>query len=130
MQHRTAAGIRRFPIDLGKSIAIKTTVDGFTYLGPTQFHDYFVADLPVEPAASSLERRMPYERGATQWKSQESVLRSMSPNQKGIMRTHLRKTNRSDRGNILMFDKGVGPGKSLISSNGSWFLKHAAELQS
>jgi hypothetical protein len=52
MQHRTAAGIRRFPIDHGKSIAMKTTVDGFTDLGPIQFHDYFVADLPVEPAAS------------------------------------------------------------------------------
>jgi hypothetical protein len=45
MQHRTAAGTRRFPSDLAKSTAIKTTVDGFTYLDPTQFHDCFVADL-------------------------------------------------------------------------------------
>jgi hypothetical protein len=84
MQHRTAAGTRRFPNDLGKSIAIKTTVDGFTYLDPTQFHDYFVADLPVEPAAFMASNGgMPYERGATQWKSQAPVLRSMSPDHKG-----------------------------------------------
>jgi len=67
MQHRTAAGTRRFPNDLGKSIAIKTTVDAFTYLDPTQFHDYFVADLPVEPAAFiASSGGMPYEPGATQ----------------------------------------------------------------
>src|SRR5258708_40324020 len=31
----------RFPSDLGKSGAIKKTPDGFTYLDPTQFHEYF-----------------------------------------------------------------------------------------
>jgi hypothetical protein len=51
MQHRTAAGTRRFPSDLAKSTEIKTTVGGFTYLDPTEFHEYFVADLPVELAA-------------------------------------------------------------------------------
>jgi pimeloyl-ACP methyl ester carboxylesterase len=42
---------RRFPSDLGKSTAIKKTVDGFTYLDPAQFHEYFAADLPAEQAA-------------------------------------------------------------------------------
>ena len=35
MQHRTAAGTRRFPSDLTKSTAIKTTIDAFTCLDPT-----------------------------------------------------------------------------------------------
>ena len=39
MQHRTAAGTRRFPNDLGKFVAIKTTADRFTYLGPTKSSD-------------------------------------------------------------------------------------------
>ena len=42
---------KRFPSDLSKSGAIKKTDDGFTYLDPTQFHDYFAADLPAEQAA-------------------------------------------------------------------------------
>ena len=42
---------KRFPSDLSKSTAIKTTSDGFTYLDPAQFHEYFAADLPVELAA-------------------------------------------------------------------------------
>ena len=42
---------KRFPSDLSKSGAIKKTVDGFTYLDPTQFHEYFAADLSVEKAA-------------------------------------------------------------------------------
>jgi pimeloyl-ACP methyl ester carboxylesterase len=42
---------KRFPSDLSKSNAIKTTADGFTYLDPAQFHEYFAADLPVEQAA-------------------------------------------------------------------------------
>ena len=37
---------KRFPSDLSKSGAIKKTADGFTYLDPTQFHEYFAADLP------------------------------------------------------------------------------------
>ena len=40
-----------FPSDLSKSGAIKKTADGFTYLDPTQFHEYFAADLSVERAA-------------------------------------------------------------------------------
>src|SRR5882757_5395114 len=42
---------KRFPSDLSKSSAIKKTVDGFTYLDPAQFHEYFAADLSAEQAA-------------------------------------------------------------------------------
>ena len=42
---------KRFPSDLSKSTAIKTTADGFTYLDPVQFREYFAADLPVEQTA-------------------------------------------------------------------------------
>jgi pimeloyl-ACP methyl ester carboxylesterase len=41
---------KRFPSDLSKSTAIKKTPDGFTYLDPAQFHEYFAADLPAEQA--------------------------------------------------------------------------------
>jgi pimeloyl-ACP methyl ester carboxylesterase len=30
---------------------IKKTADGFTYLDPSRFHEYFAADLPAEQAA-------------------------------------------------------------------------------
>jgi pimeloyl-ACP methyl ester carboxylesterase len=42
---------KRFPSDLSKSNAIKQTADGFTYLDPAQFHEYFAADLSAEQAA-------------------------------------------------------------------------------
>src|SRR5438309_9825735 len=42
---------KRFPSDLSKSGAIKKTADGFTYLDPSQFHEYFRADLSAEQAA-------------------------------------------------------------------------------
>jgi pimeloyl-ACP methyl ester carboxylesterase len=42
---------KRFPSDLGKSGAIKKTADGFTYLDPAKFHEYFAADLSAEQAA-------------------------------------------------------------------------------
>jgi pimeloyl-ACP methyl ester carboxylesterase len=41
---------KRFPSDLSKSNAIKKTADGFTYLDPPQFHEYFAADLPAKQA--------------------------------------------------------------------------------
>jgi pimeloyl-ACP methyl ester carboxylesterase len=41
---------KRFPSDLSKSNAIKKTADGFTYLDPGQFHEYFAADLSAEQA--------------------------------------------------------------------------------
>src|ERR1700729_2845227 len=42
---------KRFPSDLAKSGAIKKTPDGFTYIDPEHFHEYFAADLPAEQAA-------------------------------------------------------------------------------
>ncbi len=42
---------KRFPSDLSKSKAIKKTADGFTYIDPAQFHQYFAADLPAAQAA-------------------------------------------------------------------------------
>ena len=42
---------KRFPSDLSKSNAIRKTADGFTYLDPGQFHEYFAADLSAEQAA-------------------------------------------------------------------------------
>jgi pimeloyl-ACP methyl ester carboxylesterase len=42
---------KHFPSDLSKSTAIKKTPDGFTYIDPAQFHEYFAADLPAEQAA-------------------------------------------------------------------------------
>ena len=42
---------KRFPSDLAKSGALKKTADGFTYLDPAQFHEYFAADLSAEQAA-------------------------------------------------------------------------------
>jgi len=42
---------KRFPSDLSKSGAIKKTAEGFTYLDPAQFHEYFAADLSAEQAA-------------------------------------------------------------------------------
>jgi pimeloyl-ACP methyl ester carboxylesterase len=41
---------KRFPSDLSKSGAIKKTADGFTYIDPAQFHEYFAADLSSEQA--------------------------------------------------------------------------------
>src|SRR5271154_2065108 len=41
---------KRFPSDLTKSGAIKKTSDGFTYLDPAQFRQYFAADLSEEQA--------------------------------------------------------------------------------
>jgi pimeloyl-ACP methyl ester carboxylesterase len=42
---------KRFPSDLSKSGTIKKTADGFTYLDPAQFREYFAADLSAELAA-------------------------------------------------------------------------------
>jgi pimeloyl-ACP methyl ester carboxylesterase len=46
-----AADGKRFPSDLSKSTAVKKTADGFDYLDPAQFHEYFAADLSAEQAA-------------------------------------------------------------------------------
>ena len=50
---------KRFPSDLSKSNAIKKTADGFTYLDPSQFHDYFAADLSAEQAAFMARSQVP-----------------------------------------------------------------------
>jgi pimeloyl-ACP methyl ester carboxylesterase len=41
---------KRFPSDLSKSGAIKKTADGFTYIDPARFHEYFAAVLSSEQA--------------------------------------------------------------------------------
>jgi pimeloyl-ACP methyl ester carboxylesterase len=46
-----ADGGKRFPSDLSKSGAMKMTADGFDYLDPAQFREYFAADLPADQAA-------------------------------------------------------------------------------
>jgi len=57
-ESETQAG-KRFPSDLSKSNAIKTTADGFTYLDPAQFHEYFAADLSAEQAAFMAQSQVP-----------------------------------------------------------------------
>ncbi len=42
---------KRFPSDLSKAGGMKKTADGFTYLDPAYFHEYFAADLSAEQAA-------------------------------------------------------------------------------
>jgi pimeloyl-ACP methyl ester carboxylesterase len=48
---REAGDGKRYPSDLAKSTAVKKTADGFTYLDPAQFHEYFAADMPAAQAA-------------------------------------------------------------------------------
>ncbi len=50
---------KRFPSDLSKSTGIKKTRDGFTYLDPAQFHEYFSADLPADLAAFMARSQVP-----------------------------------------------------------------------
>src|SRR5712691_8733475 len=50
---------KRFPSDLSKSTAIKKTTDGFTYLDPAQFHEYFAADLSAEQASFMARSQVP-----------------------------------------------------------------------
>jgi pimeloyl-ACP methyl ester carboxylesterase len=50
---------KRFPSDLSKSTGIKKTLDGFTFLDPTQFHEYFAADVPVDQAAFMARSQVP-----------------------------------------------------------------------
>ena len=50
---------KRFPSDLSESGAIKKTADGFTYLDPAQFHEYFAADLSAEQAAFMARAQVP-----------------------------------------------------------------------
>jgi pimeloyl-ACP methyl ester carboxylesterase len=50
---------KRFPSDLSKSTGIKKTPDGFTFLDPAQFHEYFAADLTLEQAAFMARSQVP-----------------------------------------------------------------------
>jgi pimeloyl-ACP methyl ester carboxylesterase len=50
---------KRFPSDLSKSGAIKKTADGFTYLDPAQFQEYFAADLSAEQAGFMARSQVP-----------------------------------------------------------------------
>jgi pimeloyl-ACP methyl ester carboxylesterase len=50
---------KRFPSDLSKSNAIKRTADGFTYLDPAQFHEYFAADLSPQIASFMARSQVP-----------------------------------------------------------------------
>jgi len=50
---------KRFPSDLSESGAIKKTADGFTYLDPAQFHEYFAANVSVEQAAFMARSQVP-----------------------------------------------------------------------
>src|ERR1700726_5348875 len=50
---------KRFPSELSKSGAIKKTVDGFTYLDPAKFHEYFAADLSAEQASFMARSQVP-----------------------------------------------------------------------
>ena len=50
---------KRFPSDLSKSGAIKKTADGFTYVDPAQFHEFFAADLAPEQAAFMARSQVP-----------------------------------------------------------------------
>ena len=54
-----AADGKRFPSDLSKSTAIRTTPDGFTYLDPAQFREYFAADMPAKQAAFAAHSQVP-----------------------------------------------------------------------
>ena len=49
---------KRFPSDLSKSTAIKKTADGFIYLDPAQFHEYFAADRSAQQAAFMARSQM------------------------------------------------------------------------
>src|ERR1700678_1087460 len=42
---------KRLPSDISKSTAIKRTADGFDYLDPAQYREYFAADLSADEAA-------------------------------------------------------------------------------
>ena len=57
--HSYGGAGKRFPSDLSKSGAIKKTADGFTYLDPAQFHEYFAADLSAEQAAFMARSQVP-----------------------------------------------------------------------
>jgi len=83
---------KRFPSDLSKSNAIKKTADGFTYLDPAQFHEYFAADLSAEQAAFMARSQVlnkaenfraviskPAWRGKPSWMAVATKYRTINP---------------------------------------------------
>jgi pimeloyl-ACP methyl ester carboxylesterase len=50
---------KRFPSDVSKSTAVKKTADGFDYLDPAQYHEYFAADLPAGVADFASRSQVP-----------------------------------------------------------------------
>lgn len=49
---------KRFPSALSKTTAVKKTPDGFTYIEPNEFREYFAADLPSDVAAFAAHSQM------------------------------------------------------------------------
>ncbi len=45
-----AADGKRFPSDISKSTAVRKTPDGFDFLDPAQYREFFAADLPIDQA--------------------------------------------------------------------------------
>jgi pimeloyl-ACP methyl ester carboxylesterase len=50
---------KRFPSDLSRSTGIKKTPDGFTFLDPAQFREFFAADLSVDQAVFMARSQVP-----------------------------------------------------------------------
>ena len=50
---------KRYPSALSKSDAVKKTADGFTYLDPARFREYFAADLPPEQSDFEASSQQP-----------------------------------------------------------------------
>jgi pimeloyl-ACP methyl ester carboxylesterase len=50
---------KRFPSDVSKSGFIQSTPDGFNYLKPSEFPDYFAADLPLPQAEFEAHSQIP-----------------------------------------------------------------------
>jgi len=50
---------KRFPSDLSKSDAVQKTPDGFLYLDPSRFQEYFAADLSDDEAAFNAKSQVP-----------------------------------------------------------------------
>jgi pimeloyl-ACP methyl ester carboxylesterase len=93
---------KRLPSDLSKSGAIKKTPDGFTYLDPAQFHEYFAADLSVEQAAFMARSQVlnaadnfkavittPAWREKPSWMVVAGADRTISPTSNGFMPSEL-----------------------------------------
>ena len=50
---------KRFPSDLSRSGVVRKTADGFTYVDPARFREYFAADLSAEQATFMARSQVP-----------------------------------------------------------------------